>query len=420
MSESLYSTPSSYGYEENYLFALSETEPKDPEDIPSYQQAIQRERAKHIFTSKSLAKGSSISLELSSMSPSPDSTPVFSEGAIIGGRVLLDFKKRIGVKEITITIRGQATSILGSLQPVQVDMNFLDIKHVLWSSSTAASSVPSSPSSSYSSSYPPPSVDFRLPLPTSISYAGKQYSLPPTYKGKAHIDYIVLIVVKRDYLHSDISLRVPFRYISRVAPRPFHQLVMNNSWHFPGPQVSIDPIEWHVSTFSVPGRIRNGQPRWFSVRFITPQPTQYSAGGKIPFRLLVSGPLEQPSNLIPPSMVQWDVHLVQHRTFQLVATAHKLNATISPSNNPVSSGVDVLSTTKLRAATTGLPFSEMGSVPDTILDGELYIPMDIVPTFEFPLLNVEYRIRLVPKMKDSQMIDSPLLETPILVVATLY
>ncbi|KAF8315168.1 hypothetical protein DL93DRAFT_2079351 [Clavulina sp. PMI_390] len=86
------------------LFAPSDSEVQAMEDIPSYEEAVQRRPTKHIFSSKRFANGSFISLELNSMATNPAARPLFSQGATLEGRVLLDFKKRIGVKEIIITV----------------------------------------------------------------------------------------------------------------------------------------------------------------------------------------------------------------------------------------------------------------------------------------------------------------------------
>ncbi|KAF8315167.1 hypothetical protein DL93DRAFT_2079350 [Clavulina sp. PMI_390] len=81
---------------------------------------------------------------------------------------------------------------------------------ILWSPSSDANASSSS-SSQLQPPGPPPALAFQLSLPTSLTYDGKEVVLPPTYAGKEHINYMVEVIVKRGFLHSDLR-QLFFRY----------------------------------------------------------------------------------------------------------------------------------------------------------------------------------------------------------------
>ncbi|KAF8315154.1 hypothetical protein DL93DRAFT_924290 [Clavulina sp. PMI_390] len=416
--------------EESYLFGADDSQFKDLEDIPSYQEAIRPQITKHIFSSRPLAKGSSISLELNSAAANPDSTPLFSEGAIIEGRVLLDFKKNLNVKEVQLTVRGQATSMIGSIYPVSFNLSFLEITRVLWPSSHHYNTTLGQPSSSSSrtstSSNPPHWLTFRLGLPPTLSYEGKQYTLPPTYTGKAYIDYSLEVTIKRDFLHSDFSLQAPFRYIPQARPEANHRLSLTRALPSPGFNDAIDPVDWHVSNLTIAGRSSNASSDGALVaRVLIPQPVEYRTGSIVAFRIFLSTTSSQiaPSVLAPEN---WEVSLVQHCTLRSPSvkngTSGKLEANNEP--GPDSSFADILAKAKLTSPTTAPsstvePDGESTPGHARILDGKIRMPRDLVANFEFPFLNIEYSIRLTPKIPDFEQLDPQPVEVPITVVACL-
>ncbi|KAF8315155.1 hypothetical protein DL93DRAFT_924291 [Clavulina sp. PMI_390] len=407
-------SPSYSSYEAAYLFAPSESEAKDMEDIPSYEEAVRHKGSRHIFSSKRFAKGSSISLELNSTANDPDATPHFSEGATLAGRVLLDFKKKLGAKEVTITVRGRATSLISSLHPTQFDTSFLDMTNVLWSSSYDVNS--SSPSSSSSPLCPPPVLPFQLSLPTSLSYKGKDTVLPPTYAGKAYIDYVVEVTVKRDFLHSDLSLQAPLRYLPRSRSQPFQLLSLGRAHRSPGPGDPVDPSVWHESIFSIPVRPKGGKVETVLLaRVLIPLPLVYSTGSSVPFYIFLSSAPSPDITSSTLSSQNLEIYFAQHCAFSSRPTPSKSAGNHNTPDAAPSDCVEVLAKAKL--SRISVDAGEASVAENTIaLKGTVDIPRHAVPTFDFPLLSVEYRIHLVPKLSDLQLLHHPPLEVPISVV----
>lgn len=134
------------------------------------------------------------------------------------------------------------------------EITFLKLNKTIWpppdSSVASSSSASSFTSSSFRSSQAlSPSVDsrswpFSFALPATFTHHREDYPLPPTYADKAYITYMIHVVLKRDFLHSDIrwvehapvlgmdlfklildhhhhrtSVSTTFRYVPRIRPQ---------------------------------------------------------------------------------------------------------------------------------------------------------------------------------------------------------
>lgn len=75
------------------------------DSAPSYERATGRERSNHVITSPPFAGGSKLQIELESMAADPSATPLYFDGSIIEGRVLLDLSKKLNVREIVVKVR---------------------------------------------------------------------------------------------------------------------------------------------------------------------------------------------------------------------------------------------------------------------------------------------------------------------------
>lgn len=83
------------------------------------------------------------------------------------------------------------------------ELTFLKVTKTLW--------PPESSSASSSTSSVRPNITagtqswpFHFPLPWTFDSNGETFLLPPTYADKAYISYMIHVIVKRDFLHSDI------------------------------------------------------------------------------------------------------------------------------------------------------------------------------------------------------------------------
>ncbi|KAF8315209.1 hypothetical protein DL93DRAFT_2166908 [Clavulina sp. PMI_390] len=369
-SSSSSSTTSFDTYDSELIAHYDDPTIRGGEIVPSYEDAMRPQVTTHIFSTMSLAKGTSISLELNSMAADSDSTPLFAEGDTLEGRVLLDLKKS-GVKEVSLAVRGRATCIIGSLlRRLQYDLTFLEPSLILWSPARGSSS-------------PPQSLPFRFTLPKTISHSEIQYALPPS------------------------AQRIP---LSRLSMGSIHYL--------PGPRDAVNPGRWHEATFTIPGKTSDGCESPLLARILIPHPLRYPVGSTIPFRLFVSVPPSSPTTLYDVQESQWDVFIAQHRLLYL--TTSTANQSVVSNPDGTTSAMDIVVHGAMHEVTIDdKPSKNSEAERSVVLSGELCLPQDLTPSFQFPLIDVEYRVHVVPRIPGFQVLDPQQpIEIPIMVAAS--
>ncbi|KAF8315166.1 hypothetical protein DL93DRAFT_928317 [Clavulina sp. PMI_390] len=160
----------------------------------------------------------------------------------------------------------------------------------------------------------------------------------------------------------------------------------------------MDTSVWHASTFTIPMRLKGGKMDVVvETQVIIPQPLKYSAGSQIPFYIFLS---TESSDTTPCVLLSrnLEVYLVQHCT--LVSSPRSApNRSSDMSGTDPSDYVDVLTKAKFSPTPgddSALSSEAAGSGETVVLNGMIDVPRHAVPSFEFPLLNVEVSVFLLP------------------------
>ncbi|KAF8315157.1 hypothetical protein DL93DRAFT_2227545 [Clavulina sp. PMI_390] len=158
---------------------------------------------RHVFVSKPFTGGSYITLEFSSLAAAPESIPLFAEGGVVEGCVVLDSKGKVNnLREMNISVTGRTTALLGSPTPHKFDFTLLSMNQDL---SELVNSGPSPrPSSRNVHSSERRSAQFRFALPKTFDHAGRKYVLPPSYGERAYITYEISVLLRRGGWNSNI------------------------------------------------------------------------------------------------------------------------------------------------------------------------------------------------------------------------
>lgn len=328
----------------------------------------------------------------------PASLPIFWEGDVISGSVILDLKE--GSSE---NIKCVLVSLTGTLTPGKLPQTtFLQRTETLWESSTAKAAK-------IGGQY---TWTFRFALPKDgIEVNGSRYSLPPSFSlvpDPGCVEYKIVVTLKRgSFARPSRSLSTSFGYIPlSFAGPPSLQRQMSYTEGAPVPGPEEDPEGWKVlPTVTIKGTItKSRQPAEVEISLAVVSPTSYAIGSPIPVSMSLKSQNEQALDLLAtPSIIK--LQLMRVMVTGTGATADHFDSTGKNTNSKDRGKAHFIDTDILACwwaeepgILPGGPGNDRDSANRRTLRGELDLAVTLKPTFIFPECSFRYLLVLMPLM----------------------
>ncbi|KAI0067293.1 hypothetical protein BV25DRAFT_1795158 [Artomyces pyxidatus] len=312
--------------------------------------------------------------------------PLFFDRDTLTGEVHLDLDKAETLKGLTIGITA-ATTAVG-----QEEEQFLDVLEPVWTPGGSATSE------KLKGKYTWP-FSIRLPVDTSVSLTPKstpqRYPLPPTFSERAspaYIDYKLVATVRRGGLRVNNKLSTSFVYLPRSIADPpslMRTIAYQQNTPLLGPKE--DPPGWKVyPEVTIQGKLFDARSvSVFCTVRIQDQLT-YASNSPMPLSLTLRGTDAQALDLLakaPAVYLRRVVAIGSEATDESVARR---------SNNTF---ISTVAKAVFWADQTAGAGEEGAPTLAKTLQGELFVPKGMKPTFSFPRFAVKYElVMLAPQI----------------------
>ncbi|VDB85673.1 unnamed protein product [Peniophora sp. CBMAI 1063] len=331
---------------------------------------------------------------MASRSPDKNLLPLFYEGDIVTGTVSVDLKSKEPIREISVTLQGL---ILGAGQDLE-PYTFLSVPETLWAQTNGK----------ISGTY---SWTFSINIPREVVIPGnaqtppRSYPLPPRFSergSQAHIDYRIVVSVRRRRFSADSTLFTPIVYLPYSiagVPSLKRQAAYRAGVLPPGPRA--DPEGWKIlPSCETIGKLLSTRSVSTSIhcRLAIAMPLSYAASTCIPIHV---------------SLRTGEPHVAELLTRDsiLVQLVRKLDIQDFTATRRSMSFHDVMS--------EGVfwPAPDDRTAPgERHFFGEIPLRKKLTSSFDFSKLSVNYKVALFPVRAPQYTVaspDEPLLSEPI-------
>ncbi|KDR70203.1 hypothetical protein GALMADRAFT_76281 [Galerina marginata CBS 339.88] len=398
----------------------SYTEKSDPRsELPAYGQIHHSDPALHKVAQNvtkefdyTIAKGGHPFLVMTLITTGPhlQDTPIFVEGSPVKGKIQLHLKKPDSISSVALTAKMfTGGPYAGYTTNASKPSEFLNQTHTVWTQEE--------PHTALHGEYTWP---FAIDLPKEVEIADKSHSQPKTFRLpqtfferfiQATIRYeIIVTVARKGILHSN-ELSTPFAYIPVVQPPPLpplRRLAYEEGTPILGPKV--DPDGWYLpKPVQIEGSLFNDHSVRAECRDKSAiniiQQLSYTRGSVIPLVMTLESDDSQLLDLLSSP------EAISVRTRRHISAHHG-----KPHGERPLHSVD--------HSQRAVWWRQTDDQTDRlrVLQGEIHLRPDIVPTSAMGDFSVNYNVVLFPfdvpsfKIKAEDLHDHSLLQQPINIV----
>ncbi|KAI0052249.1 hypothetical protein FA95DRAFT_1483827 [Auriscalpium vulgare] len=388
-------------YEAHAPEALPEYALTSPTSSPTIQHAGVSISREHTFSLKNKNARDWITLVVRNRAQNEKHLPLFFDRDVIAGEIHMDLDKAETLKGVTIGVQSYVLrSVRLTVRLLQItaattavgqeDEPFLDLVEPVW--------TPEGGSGKLKGKYTWP-FSITLPPDTSVALTPKstpqRYALPPTFSERAspaYIDYKLSVTVRRGGLRVNNKLSTSFVYLPRSVAEPpslMRTIAYQEMTPLLGPEE--DPPGWKVfPPLTVEGTLFNTRSVSVQCTFAVALPLSCASNSPLPLLMTLRGTDAQALDLLaaaPHVQLQRVVAIGSDATDESVARR---------SNNTFIAVLAKAAFWPDEAMAEANKKNGSGASGIKVMQGELYLPKGIKPTFSFPRLSVRYNLVVLP------------------------